>query len=58
MASSKCFFFSSGDKNRFALPESMPILHMEVTEFYYPGDKEFPRKLLYFIFESIKDRVE
>ena len=36
----------------------MPILHMEVTEFYYPGDKEFPRKLLYFIFESIKDRVE
>ena len=43
------FFFSKwkylvsiGDKERFNLPESMPILHMELTQFYFPGDVEFP----------------
>lgn len=35
----------SGDRGRFPLPESMPIVHMELTQFFFPGDTEFPRKL-------------
>jgi len=34
--------FITGDREKFALPESMPILHMELTQFYFPGDTEFP----------------
>lgn len=33
-----------GDRGRFPLPDSTPIVHMEFTQFYYPGDMEFPRK--------------
>lgn len=35
-----------GDRARFPLPDSTPIVHMELTQFYYPGDMEFPRKSL------------
>ncbi|XP_046446271.1 UHRF1-binding protein 1-like isoform X3 [Daphnia pulex] len=34
--------FIVGDRGRFPLPDSTPIVHMEFTQFYYPGDMEFP----------------
>ncbi|KZS06933.1 UHRF1-binding protein 1 [Daphnia magna] len=34
--------FIVGDRGRFPLPDSTPIIHMELTQFYYPGDVEFP----------------
>ena len=39
-------FFSlyTGDREKFSLPDDMPIIHFEYTQFYYPGDIDFPRK--------------
>jgi len=34
--------FISGDRERFSLPDDMPVMHFEYTQFYYPGDMEFP----------------
>jgi len=48
------FVLFVGDREKFALPESMPILHMELTQFYFPGDIEFPSKTLIFQFDSTK----
>ena len=36
--------FLSGDRQRYSLPEDMPVMHFEYTQFYYPGDMEFPRE--------------
>ncbi|XP_059079286.1 bridge-like lipid transfer protein family member 3B isoform X2 [Tigriopus californicus] len=32
----------SGDCERFSLPDDMPVFHFEYTQFYYPGDIDFP----------------
>ena len=34
--------FLSGDRQRYSLPEDMPVMHFEYTQFYYPGDTHFP----------------
>lgn len=34
--------FLSGDRERFSLPDDMPVMHFEYTQFYYPGDMDFP----------------
>ena len=34
--------FLSGDRQRYSLPEDMPVMHFEYTQFYYPGDISFP----------------
>lgn len=31
-----------GDTARFSLPPDLPLVHMEFTQFYYPGDLDFP----------------
>ena len=31
-----------GDCARLHLPPDLPLLHMELTQFYYPGDLDFP----------------
>ena len=31
-----------GDAARFSLPSDLPLSHMEFTQFYYPGDMDFP----------------
>ncbi|XP_021938763.1 UHRF1-binding protein 1-like isoform X4 [Zootermopsis nevadensis] len=31
-----------GDRDRYSLPEDLPILHAEFTYYYYPGDIPFP----------------
>ncbi|XP_036139232.1 UHRF1-binding protein 1 isoform X4 [Monomorium pharaonis] len=33
---------TSGDRERFSLPEDVTILHAEFTYYYYPGDITFP----------------
>ncbi len=33
-----------GDRERFSLPDDMPVMHFEYTQFYYPGNLDFPRK--------------
>ncbi|KYN40299.1 UHRF1-binding protein 1-like protein [Trachymyrmex septentrionalis] len=33
---------TSGDRDRFSLPEDVTILHAEFTYYYYPGDITFP----------------
>jgi hypothetical protein len=33
-----------GDREKFSLPEDMPVMHFEYTQFYYPGNTEFPCK--------------
>ena len=37
-------FLFAGDRERFSLPDDMPVMHFEYTQFYYPGDMEFPRE--------------
>eukprot|EP00095_Tigriopus_kingsejongensis_P003689 maker-scaffold11_size778918-snap-gene-6.50 protein:Tk03689 transcript:maker-scaffold11_size778918-snap-gene-6.50-mRNA-1 annotation:"uhrf1-binding protein 1-like protein" len=34
--------FISGERERFSLPDDMPVFHFEYTQFYYPGDIDFP----------------
>lgn len=34
--------FLSSDKGRLMLPASMPALHIEISDFYFPGDDDFP----------------
>lgn len=34
----------SGDREKFSLPDDMPVMHFEYTQFYYPGNTEFPCK--------------
>jgi hypothetical protein len=36
--------FFIGDRERFSLPDDMPVMHFEYTQFYYPGNMEFPRE--------------
>ena len=41
------FFFlllQIGDREKFSLPDDMPVMHFEYTQFYYPGNMDFPRK--------------
>lgn len=37
-------FLPTGDREKFALPEDVTILHAEFTYYYYPGDLTFPCK--------------
>ena len=37
-------FYFLGDREKFSLPEDMPVMHFEYTQFYYPGNTEFPCK--------------
>ncbi len=32
------------ERERFSLPDDMPVVHFEYTQFYYPGGLDFPRK--------------
>ena len=34
--------FLSGDRRRYSLPDDMNVMHFEYTQFYYPGDLDFP----------------
>ena len=34
--------FLSGDRQRYSLPEDMPVMHFEYTQFFYPGNISFP----------------
>ncbi|GAB6031805.1 hypothetical protein CHUAL_010207 [Chamberlinius hualienensis] len=34
--------FIASDKGRLMLPASMPAVHIELTEYYFPGDDNFP----------------
>ena len=34
--------FLSGDRQRYSLPEDMPVMHFEYTQFFYPGNINFP----------------
>ena len=34
--------FLSGDRQRYSLPEDMPVMHFEYTQFFYPGNNSFP----------------
>ena len=36
--------FIAGDREKFSLPDDMPVMHFEYTQFYYPGHTEFPCK--------------
>lgn len=31
-----------GDADRLHLPPDLPLIHLELTQFYYPGDLDFP----------------
>ena len=36
--------FFAGEREQFSLPDDMPVVHFEYTQFYYPGDLDFPRE--------------
>ena len=38
------YIYFLGDREKFSLPEDMPVMHFEYTQFYYPGNTEFPCK--------------
>ena len=38
------FLLQIGDREKFSLPDDMPVMHFEYTQFYYPGNMDFPRK--------------
>lgn len=37
--------FVCGDRERFTVPDEVRALHVEFTNFYYPGNMQFPGKL-------------
>ena len=39
--------FFTGEREKFSLPDDMPVMHFEYTQFYYPGNMEFPCKYTY-----------
>jgi len=41
-AGSKLQELVKGDQARLHLPQEFPLLHLELTSFYYPGDLDFP----------------
>ena len=36
------FITFTGNRETFSLPEDMPVMHFEYTQFYYPGNTDFP----------------
>ena len=36
--------YFTGEREKFSLPDDMPVMHFEYTQFYYPGNMEFPCK--------------
>ena len=39
--------YFAGEREKFSLPDDMPVMHFEYTQFYYPGNMEFPCKYTY-----------
>lgn len=42
--------FVCGDRERFTVPDEVRALHVEFTNFYYPGNMQFPGDIYYFFY--------